>query len=153
MLNYGYYDFSDGPTKATDQQELGALFIMPNILGDSGVVPHYRVVKLWPDGSQVQKGVSGWVHIVGFDYGFNVDIDEEKQQAMLLTTDFVYNDGYFASTVDHDWSHMVFGLSTALDCPALGGKLIPAVYFQNSFEDTVNTEDELWAGISYSLSF
>jgi uncharacterized protein (TIGR02001 family) len=53
----------------------------------------------------------------------------------------------------HDWSHMVFGLSTAIDCPVTSGKIVPAVYWQNSFEDTVNNSDELWAGISFTMEF
>jgi hypothetical protein len=48
---------------------------------------------------------------------------------------------------------MLWGLKTNFKCPATGGKITPAVYFQNSFEKTVNTQDELFAGISYSLSF
>jgi len=30
---------------------------------------------------------------------------------------------------------------------------VPAFYFQNSFEDTVNKNDEYWGTISYSFAF
>ena len=34
-----------------------------------------------------------------------------------------------------------------------GATVKPAVYFQNSFDDSVNNEDELWASLSYSFAF
>jgi hypothetical protein len=34
-----------------------------------------------------------------------------------------------------------------------GATITPAVYFQNSFESSVNNEDELFAGLSYTLKF
>ena len=153
VLNYGYYDF-DNVSSAADQQELGALFVMPNLLGDSGVVPHYRVVKLWPDGSQVQNNLSGWVHAIGFDYGFTVDCPEREdvQQAMVFTADLVYNDGYFHRSVEHDWSHANFTLAAPMECP-MGGTVTPSLTYQMTMEESVNTDDEIIFGVKYSFAF
>jgi len=72
----------------------------------------------------------------------------------------VYNDGVApgvvinqaSGTIDHDWSHAVFGVSTDFD---LGNNLsfTPAVYYQSSWEDSVNTEDEAWVSLSMKYAF
>ena len=68
-----------------------------------------------------------------------------------LTADVTYNDGFGSATADHDWSHATFGVSTGI---ALGElTFTPAVYYQSSFEDSVNTEDELWVSLSLAYSF
>jgi hypothetical protein len=93
---------------------------------------------------------------MGFDYGFT--LDQAPELPMTFSWDIVYNDGTgqidaIDLNPDSDWSHMVWGLKTAMTCPMTGAKIVPAVYFQNSFDDSVNDEDELWASISYAFSF
>ncbi len=155
QLNYKvgwrYYDFTKTSTKDMDMQEVFAEVSMPNIVGN-GFVPRAAVYQMWNSKSGgLNSGAAGTIYAMGFAYGFG--FDQAPEVPLSFSWDIVYNDGTGASTVDHDWSHMVFGLSTAFDVPSIGGKLAPAIYWQSSFEDTVNEDDELWAGISYSLSF
>lgn len=164
QLNYKvgwrYYDYTKTSTKDMDMQEVFAEVSMPNIIGN-GFVPRAAWYQMWNSKSGgANSGAAGGIFAVGFAYGFG--FDQAPEVPLTFSWDIVYNDGtggqtvapkYQGNGVDHDWSHMVFGLSTALDCPGIGGKLAPAIYWQSSFEDTVNENDELWAGISYSLNF
>jgi hypothetical protein len=104
---------------------------------------------------------SGPIHVMGLDYNWTSECMPELP--MKLSWDITYNDGTgtvvdddgdnVVGPVDHDWSHMTFGLSTSMKCPMTGGKVTPGVWFQKSMDDSVNNEDELYAGLSYSLTF
>jgi len=150
-LNYIYYNFPDNPQNARDRQEFNAIFSWPDIC-PMGIVPHYALVRLWPSkGGGPSHDLGGFIHVFGFGYDFNVP--GMTDQVMNFTWDIVYNDGAGAGdgSVDHDWSHTLFGLSTSVD---LGpGTFTPGVYFQKSFEDSVNTEDEFWTTLSYAICF
>ncbi|MCD6175025.1 MAG: hypothetical protein J7K65_04565 [Planctomycetes bacterium] len=159
-VGWRYYDFTKTSTKEADMQEVFAEVSMPNIVGN-GFTPRAAWYQMWNSKSGgANSGAAGGIFAVGFAYDFG--FDQAPEVPLTFSWDIVYNDGtggqtvapkYQGNGVDHDWSHMVFGLSTALDVPSIGGKLVPAIYWQSSFEDTVNENDELWAGISYSLSF
>lgn len=151
MVGWRYYDFIDMPTEDADLQEVFATAEFPQLL-DGGIVPHAAVFQMWPaHGSGLHNDFAGTVYLMGFNYG--IALDQMPSLPLTFSWDIVFNDGTGGDTVDHDWSHMVWGLSTSFACPMTGAKVVPAIYFQNSFEDTVNTEDELWGGISYSFSF
>jgi len=148
-VGWRYYDYIDTQSRGNDLQELFAVITMPNLVGN-GFTPHAGYFQMWNARSysgNVFKG--GSIFLAGFDYDFTLDAAPELP--MTFTWDIVYNDGVGIG-VDSDLSHMVWGLKTAMECP-MGGKIVPAVYFQNSFEDTVNTSDELWASLSYSYTF
>jgi hypothetical protein len=150
-VGWRYYDFIDVATKEADMQEVFAEISMPVLIGN-GIVPRAGIYQMWnSESGGANSGAAGTIYAMGFGYDFN--LDQAPELPMNFSWDIVYNDGTGASTVDHDWSHMVWGLSTSMTCPATGGTIAPAIYFQNSFESTVNDDDELWAGISYSLSF
>jgi uncharacterized protein (TIGR02001 family) len=150
-FGYTYFDFIDTSSKDADTMEVFLTGSMPALTG-CGVVPHFAVFQGWTAKSGgANNDYGGTIYLVGFGYDFM--LDEAPELPMSFSWDIVYNDGTGGSTVDHDWSHMVWGLSTSMTCPATGGTLAPGVYFQNSFDDSVNNEDELWAGISYSFSF
>lgn len=102
-------------------------------------------------GGGASNDLGGFIHVFGTSYDFEV---AELKKPLSFSCDLTYNDnaGLAAGTVDHDFSHMTFGLSTSFDCPT-GGAITPAIYFQKSFDDSVNTEDELWVGISYAINF
>ncbi|GAF68058.1 unnamed protein product, partial [marine sediment metagenome] len=72
------------------------------------------------------------------------------EQILHLSLAMVYNDGAMAA--NHDWSHAVLGVSTDFD---LGNDvtLTPGVYYQSSWEDTVNGSDEIWCSLSVSYPF
>ncbi|MDH4202134.1 MAG: hypothetical protein OEV87_04510 [Phycisphaerae bacterium] len=151
QIGWRYYDYIDTQTKGSDLQEVFLTGSMPALL-DNGVVPHFGVMQMWNAKSYASNGFTGGtIYLAGLGYDFT--LDQVPELPMTFTWDIVYNDGVGADTVDHDWSHMVWGLSTSMTCPMTGAKVVPAVYFQNSFEETVNTQDELWASISYAFSF
>lgn len=157
VANWTYYDAYDGNSKLNDQQETGVTFAFPNLLGDSGIVPHYRVTKFWEASSNnLNNKFSGWVHVFGFGYGFDVDcpMREETVQPMNFTFDLVYNDSAFIA--DHDWSHANFSLAAPMECP-MGGVITPSITYQLTMEDQVNNgtsdDDEIVFGVNYHYNF
>ncbi len=151
-----YYDFIDTATKGTasypalDMQELFVEFAMPDLL-EGGIVPRGAVYQMWnARSSQYNVVKSGTIYVMGFGYDFT--LDSAPELPMAFGWDIVFNDGVGIAT-DHDWSHMVWSLKTSMTCPMTGAKVTPGIYFQNSFDSSVNNEDELWASLSYSLTF
>lgn len=157
-VGWRYYDFIDNPSEAADLQEVFLEGAMPNLL-EGGIVPHFAVYQMWgaESGSDVLvRDWTGTIYVVGFTYGLT--LEQAPELPLTFLWDIVYNDGTGAIPAlgidpDNDWSHMVWGVSTSIDCPMTGGKFVPALYFQNSFDDSVNNEDELWGGVSYSFTF
>jgi hypothetical protein len=106
------------------------------------------------------SGINGGpMHDLGFDYNWTFDCAPELP--MKFMWDIWYNDGTGTSVdsrgvshrADHDWSHILWGLSTNFRCPLTGAKITPAVWYQTSMDDSVNKNDEFWGGLSYALSF
>jgi hypothetical protein len=152
--NYIYYDFIDQPSIAADAQELGVGFAWPNIC-PAGIVPSYYVGKIWPSDSDsaLTGEYGGWVHIFGLGYDMEAGalLPGSSTQVLHLSAAAVYNDGFAGATVDHDWSHILWGVSTSME---LGpGSFAPALYYQTSMDDSVNTEDEFWTSLSYKMTF
>jgi hypothetical protein len=158
-VGWRYYDFIDRGSKPSvthdhsgDDQELFLEFDMPQLIGN-GFTPHGAIYHMW----QARHGVgpdfpTGEIYVMGFNYDWT--FEQAPELPMTASWDIVYNDGVGSSSVDHDWSHMLWGLKSNIQCPFIAGaKIIPAVYFQNSFESTVNNEDELFAALSYNLKF
>ncbi|MBC8378648.1 MAG: hypothetical protein H8E62_05690 [Planctomycetes bacterium] len=149
-VGFTFFDFPDMASNDADTQEVFLQVSMPEIC--SIVTPHAAVYQMWPsEGSGAVHDYSGTIYAVGFTYGFTAE--QAPELPMTFGWDIVYNDGTGADAVDSDWSHMVWSLSTSMTCPMTGASISPALFYQNSFEDTVNTEDEFWASISYSFSF
>lgn len=150
-LGWTYFDYIDTSSKDADTMEVFLTGEMPALTG-CDIVPHFAIFQGWTAQSGGDnRDYGGTIYLMGLGYDFT--LDQAPELPMSFTWDIVYNDGTGGSSVDHDWSHMVWGLSTSMTCPATGGTISPGIYFQNSFEKSVNTQDELWAGISYSLSF
>lgn len=152
--NYIYYDFIDAPSTYADAQELGVGLAWPSIC-PGGIVPSYYVGKIWESKSKstLTGEYGGWIHIFGLGYDLSLPgfLPDTPEQVFSLIADITYNDGFGLATADHDWSHATFGVSTEV---ALGEMTFtPAVYYQSSFDDSVNTEDELWVGLSLTYSF
>ena len=178
MFAYRYYNYPDntshkqanatGTYGSVDLQEVHGLFSWPNILQVEGLVPRYCLVKLWPSNSGTVVGsrslpngvrgtASGWAHIFMLDYALKTScpIMEGQERVFNLHSELVYNDGVHpgGGRVDHDWSNMVFGISTNFD---LGNSLafIPGVYHQITFDDSVNDDkDESWVSLAVMYSF
>ncbi|MCI0498404.1 MAG: hypothetical protein L0Y36_01805 [Planctomycetales bacterium] len=153
-VGWRYYDFIDNATRDYDLQEAFVEFAMPELIG-GGLVPRGAVYQMWDSkGGGENDGSSGTIYAMGVGYGFT--LDQAPELPMTFGWDIVYNDGTGGGEdldIDNDWSHMVWSLKTSFTCPLTGGKITPGVYFQNSFEDTVNNEDELWGMVSYALTF
>ena len=167
-LGYMYYNYPDRSSHDTsdsiDLQELHAIFSWPSLLPIEGLVPTYCLVKLWPSNSDSLVGdnapgsqtSSGFAHIFMLDYGlpFTCPLTNEVR-TLNLHSEFVYNDGVSpngATDVDHDWSNAVFGVSTTFD---LGNNLAftPGFYYQSSWDDSVNPEDEYWTSLNLTYKF
>ena len=168
-LSWIYYDFIDQPSKLGDAQEINLSVAMPKLC-PGGVVPSYTIVKMWAaESSAPASSLSGWIHVVGLDYGLNAGsiFENNPEQIINLSWDITYNDGAGApgtynkatgvttpSNVDHDWSHMTFGASTAIEIPGGLGTFTPGIFYQVTMDKSVNADqDELWTGLSYSIDF
>lgn len=161
-----YYDFIDRPSRgaeAADAHEVGLQIAMPELTG-VGVVPSYFVGRIWQAKSgstQLSDNYAGWIHVFGLNYDLRIPglSPDTPEQIISFSAAAVYNDGFAAgptgagtSNVDHDWSHALFGVSTSFEL-AENVHLTPAFYYQSSWEDTVNPEDEMVFSIGASLKF
>ena len=166
---YVYRDFIDRPDEAADDYEVGMQFAWPNLC-PQGVVPSYYVGRIEPAAGSAgtnSAGVAkpdltsnhdGWIHIFGLSYDLKVAglSTNTPEQVFTFSAAAVYNDGFtdgvLGTAVDHDWSHALFGASTSLEL-AENVHLTPAVYYQSSWEDSVNPEDEIVVSIGASWKF
>lgn len=171
-LAWAYYNYADQPSKGSllapnaALQEISATLSWPKIC-PAGFVPSYAIVKLWPSESESFSGgrspsptggtASGWLHILMLDYGLTVQglLPETPEQLVNFHAELVYNDGFgwFGQDVDHDWSHLLFGVSTDFD---LGYSLFltPGLYWQQTMESSVNSDkDQIWATLGLKYTF
>lgn len=149
--NYIYFDYIKLNHMA-DCHEIGVGASMPNLIrvADIALVPSYYMGHIWPNSSGVDD-VAGAFHVLGlgFDLPVSTPITSGAPLVLSFAADITYNDGAFGA--DHDWSHSTFGVSTSL--PFGPGTLTPFVNYQVSMDDSVNTENELWSGMSLTFSF
>ena len=155
-----YYGYPDMPKKGgmapiADMQEIYLVLVWPRILHIEGLAPRYTTACTWPAQSgSAARDNGGWVHVFGLDYKRNIGklLPFLPEQTVCLSVDIVYNGGVGAPGVDHDWSHAKFGISTEVKITD-NISFIPGVYYQSSWEDSVNTEDELWCTLSLRYRF
>ncbi|UCF15982.1 MAG: hypothetical protein JSW59_00700 [Phycisphaerales bacterium] len=150
-----YYDFIDQPDVVGDAHEIGVQLALPEVC-PPGVVPSYFVGRIWPARSNSALGgnSAGWVHIFGMGYDLELPglSPATPEQVVSFSAAAVYNDGFARAGVDHDWSHALFGVSTSFEL-AENVHLTPAFYYQSSWEDSVNPEDEMVFSIGASCRF
>ncbi|MCX5634948.1 MAG: hypothetical protein NTW55_03780 [Planctomycetota bacterium] len=161
---WSFYDFPHHvPGRDLNAQEISGAFWWPKLL-PWGLVPSYTIVCMWPDRSGSATGdlTAGWAHIfgLGYDWVLPAIMPETKEQVIHLSAQAVYNDGvgpaphHFkdGDNVDHDWSHAVFGATT--DFPITKSLVfIPGAYYQNSWDESVNSQDEFWVTLSLRYLF
>jgi len=150
-LGWVYYDYPRISSDVADSQEFIMSLTWPEICS-FGVVPTYTVAYLYPAESSTAvttaPEIEGFAHILGLTYDLDIP---ELDMPLTLSWDITYNDGYGGASVDHDWSHITWGVSSSFDIGP--GSFTPAVYYQSSMDDSVNTEDEFWTGLSYTFGF
>jgi hypothetical protein len=160
---YNYPDMSSHSTRSIDLQEMHAVLSWPKILQVEGLVPTYCLVKLWPsnsgtivgDASPVGGTASGFAHIFMLDYGLPITCPITGEERTLnFHSEFVYNDGVgpTGGNVDQDWSNAVLGVSTVFDL-GNGLSFTPGMYYQSSWDDSVNDENEFWVSLSMTYKF
>ena len=170
-LGWRYYNYPDGPANSScvnhpydlDIQRVYGRFSWPRVCS-RGFVPYYECAAIWPDeGGKYDDGCSksywndGWFHTFGISKGWMVPgffPCQPEQQVIHTGFEIVYNDGVGSTpdSVDSGWSHCVFSLSTEFYLrPNI--TFIPAIYYQSSWEDSVNEDDECWATMSVRLTF
>ena len=156
-VGWVYYNYPDNSRKTSDLQEAFVVFSWPRIFPE-GLVPRYTLACAWPakSDSPNARDDGGWVHVFGLGYNLAAPalLPNTKQQILHLSAEVVYNDGIgpAGEVVDHDWSHALFSVSTEFKITkALS--FVPAIYYQASMDDSVNTEDETWCGLSMRYKF
>jgi hypothetical protein len=168
-LGWVYYNYPDLRQSEADLQELQAVLSLPKAI-PCGLVPSYVLVKLWPNssGSLVSKqfdlstgqpsegSASGWAHIFMLDYPLTVGgiMPNTPEQILNFHAEMVYNDGVgpAGQDVDHDWSNVVFGVSTGFDITDQF-ILTPGFYHQISMDKSVDEENETWVTLSATYKF
>ncbi|UCD56018.1 MAG: hypothetical protein JSV16_09190 [Candidatus Hydrogenedentota bacterium] len=174
-LGWVYYNFPDNSSGDMDLQEAHAIFSLPKIF-PFGVVPSYVLVKMWPSEGDSMTGArspfggtsSGWAHIFMLDYALTTGglLPETPEQVWNFHAEAVFNDGVGpgGQNVDHDWTNVVFGVSTDFDL-AENLTLTPGVYHQIMLDDSVNPpsatfpmfqftdEDETWVSVGIRYKF
>lgn len=172
-IGYYYYNFPDNSAEDFDLQEMHAIMSWPKVLGIEGLVPTYILCKLWPAHSDSLVGsrsplggtASGFGHILMLDYAWEIQCPMTNEPRVLnLHAETCFNDGVGpqGQNTDHDWSHMVLGVSTDFDLRE-NLVLTPALYYQVTFDDSVVAvtprglgdfdKDEFWAGLSLKYKF
>jgi hypothetical protein len=148
-VGYRYYDFFKHHSKLMDDHEAFIEIEMPKITGNA-IIPHAAFYSMWPTSHDHTDANYALFYQVGFSYLLPTE-EQLPNLPLTFSWDIQYIDGSKIE-VDQDLSHMVWGLKTEFDGP-VGGKFVPAVYFQNTFDKSVNNEDEFWGGLSYVLAF
>jgi hypothetical protein len=169
-----YYHYPDQPRKGTVAppasnqaaalQELNAVLSWPKLFGVEGLVPSYSPIMVWPSKSNSYAGANstfggsaaGCLQVFMLDYTMPIQglMPETPEQQLQFHSELVYNDGWdpYGRWVDSDWSHLLIGAITEFD---LGYDLYftPALWYQFSFEDSVNPDDELYVTLGLAYRF
>lgn len=166
-LGYVYYYYPKTNFGLTqDLMEGHVVLSWPNLLPIQGLQPSYAFAYMWPGAKNhwaqsanpdFDHNSTGMFHLGMLDYAFTVPgLLTPDDQIVKLHAELVYNGGVspLGANVKSGFSDAVLGASTDFVFGAARNiVLTPAVYYQFSFEDTVNTEDEFWASVSLKFAF
>ncbi len=158
-LGWAYYSYPGMSRKTANMQEVFSSFSWPKLL-PGGLVPSYTFIYLWPAESHSDvRDYGGAFHIFGLGYTLNLPkvLPNTTCQPVQLGVDVVYNDGAYIpntgyNSVDHDWSHAVFKIASPFELTK-NFTFTPGFYYQSSWEDSVNENDEYWFSLSLSYKF
>jgi uncharacterized protein (TIGR02001 family) len=150
-IGWRFYDYIDKASNDGDMQEGFVELSWPNLIGN-GLTPKYAYYHMWAsEGSGDVRANGGPIHVAGMDY--NWTFESAPELPMTFSSAAVYNDGTGGQSVDSDWSHILWGLSTNFRCPLTNAKVTPSIWYQTSMDDSVNKNDEFFSGLSYALTF
>lgn len=156
-VGWTYYNHPNRPCTEADLQEAFVTLSWPEVyLG--GIVPNYTFIYLWASTSNSPvSDATGMAHVFGLSYDLTVAgfTPETPEQTLHLYTEAWYNDGMGSINtvnVDHDWSHVVAGITTDFD---LGYNFIctPGLHKQLSWDDSVNTSNATWVSLGMKYEF
>ena len=151
LVTYIYYACPNTCARTANSQEAGIAVGLPNLLpiGPSTLVPSWYCGYFWS--AHAGGPDKGWFNVFALSYDLPVPavIPDQEKQAICFAFDLTYNDGALGS--QPGLSHATLGVSTGFDWN--GVTLTPSVYYQWSFEETVNHENEFWSGLSLTHSF
>jgi len=149
-VTWEYHHYVDEPRTKSNKNEWNFDFSWPEIL-PAGLVPQYTTWYEYPGGSGYDnRDITGWSHRFGLNYP--LAMPELTDQVFNLCAYVWYRDGVGGATKDHDWSHATFGISTQYKISE-NLSFVPAIYYQSSWEDTVNTRDEVYCKLSMKYKF
>ncbi len=160
---YNYPDLSSHTNNSLDIHEGHAVLSFPKLLEVEGLVPTYILVKLMPVNSGTVVGTrspsggtaSGWAHIFMLDYVVPMTCPfTGVDRKVNFHSEVVFNDGVAptGANADHDWSNAVFGVSTNYEIEE-NLFFTPGIYYQSSWDDSVNPSDEYWLSLGMSYKF
>jgi hypothetical protein len=163
-VGWVYYNFPDASTSGhpvtgagADWQEFFASASWPGIC-PFGSVPSYTIVHMWPSESGTAQGardISGWAHIFAVDYDWTISgiLPDTPEQTLHLSAETMYNDGMLVAGADHDWSHILLGVSTDFDL-ADNLSFTPGLYHQITMDSSINDDkDETWLTLGVKYEF
>ena len=151
-IGWTYYYYPDEPREAADMQEFSLSLSWQNV-HPAGLVPSYTIVCTWPSKSESDvRDYGGWFHILQLCYDLTIPafLPQTEEQILHLAAETIYNDGAYGA--DHDWSHAVFGISTSFNLSE-NLSFTPGFYYQSSWDDSVNTQNEYWTTLSITYEF
>jgi hypothetical protein len=168
-----YYNHPDGPLRDRvysdrkwdlDRQEFFGTFSWPEI-ASCGVVPSYTLVYVKPEESGrrsntswTDNGHSYWRQGGGFIQVFGLAKEvpagdlcpNNPDQTIRFSADAVYNGSVGGRNVDHDWSHVNWGVQTSVAVNDTT-TLTPGIVYQTTMDKSVNSSDEWWAFVTLSI--
>lgn len=166
-LGYVYYYYPKTNFGLTqDLMEGHVILSWPNLLPIQGLQPSYAFAYMWPgrqnDWAQIvnptfDDDCRGIFQIFMLDYAFTVPgLFSPDDQVVKLHSELVWNGGLspLGAKVNSGLSDAVIGASTDFVFGADRNiVLTPAIYYQFSFEETVNPDNEFWASVSLKFAF
>ncbi|MHC4740936.1 MAG: hypothetical protein ACYS8Z_03430 [Planctomycetota bacterium] len=161
-VGWRYYNHPDGPVRASDgcsldidRQEFFGTFAWPEITG-CGVVPSYTVVYVKPDESgrksdgcpnSLWRQGGGFIQVLGLAKEVPVGdlCPNNPDQTVRLSADLVHNGSVGGRDVDHDWSHVNWGVQTTVPVGE-NTTFTPGFVYQTTMDDSINwgDGDEWW---------
>jgi len=149
-----------------DLMEGHVILSWPNLLPIQGLQPSYAFAYMWPGRENhwaqsanptFNDDCRGMFQIFMLDYAFLVPgLLSADDQVVKLHSELVWNGGLspLGAKVNSGISDAVIGASTDFVFGADRNiVLTPAIYYQFSFEETVNPDNEFWASVSLKFAF